>query len=77
VLGSTSQHAIPERGIAPSTANSLIADEHILDGSLRFNLATLPISARRTHLSARRRTAQQATDKPNLGMDTNTSWHAR
>jgi glutamate decarboxylase len=40
LLGPTPRHAIPEQGMAPSTAYNLIHDELILDGSSRFNLAT-------------------------------------
>ena len=40
LLGPTPRHAIPEEGMAPSTAYNLIHDELILDGSSRFNLAT-------------------------------------
>src|ERR1035438_1477348 len=40
LLGPTPRHAVPEEGMAPSTAYNLIHDELILDGSSRFNLAT-------------------------------------
>jgi glutamate decarboxylase len=40
LLGPAPQHAIPEQGMAPSTAYHLIHDELIMDGSSRFNLAT-------------------------------------
>ncbi|HEY3839817.1 MAG TPA: glutamate decarboxylase [Bryobacteraceae bacterium] len=40
LLGPAPRHAIPEEGMAPSTAYHLIHDELILDGSSRFNLAT-------------------------------------
>src|SRR6202453_1780844 len=40
LLGPAPLHAIPEHGMAPSTAYHLIHDELILDGSSRFNLAT-------------------------------------
>jgi glutamate decarboxylase len=40
LLGPSPRHAIPEEGMAPSTAYHLIHDELILDGSSRFNLAT-------------------------------------
>ena len=40
LLGPAPLHAIPEHGMAPSTAYHLIHDELIMDGSSRFNLAT-------------------------------------
>src|ERR1700743_616787 len=40
LLGPAPLHAIPEEGMAPSTAYHLIHDELIMDGSSRFNLAT-------------------------------------
>jgi glutamate decarboxylase len=40
LLGPAPLHAIPEQGMAPSTAYHLIHDELIMDGSSRFNLAT-------------------------------------
>ena len=40
LLGAAPRHAIPEQGMAPTTAYNLIHDELILDGSSRFNLAT-------------------------------------
>jgi glutamate decarboxylase len=40
LLGPTPRHSIPQNGMAPSTAYSLIHDELMLDGSSRFNLAT-------------------------------------
>jgi glutamate decarboxylase len=40
LLGPAPRHAIPDEGMSPGTAYSLIHDELILDGSSRFNLAT-------------------------------------
>jgi len=40
LLGPSLRHAMPEDGMSPSTAYSLIHDELIVDGSSRFNLAT-------------------------------------